>query len=359
MKEHYFQCVNCQKEFAPSMFTIRCDTCNDVLSIVYREVSALGPLLPVDIHEINSLGSGNTPVISLKTIADELGVAALVAKLEMLTVTGSFKDRGSTLLMTMAKMFGITEFVEDSSGNAGASLAAYAAAARIRGHIFSPSSASKGKLDQIKIFGAELHKTEGSRQASTEAAEAYVRERNLPYLSHSLNPYFSEGMKIVSYELIKQLDIPIHHVVLPVGNGSLCIGMFRGFNEIKSFNKQTIIPRFHVVQSRNVMPIVNYVNGNKPSKIKKTVASGIAVANPPRLMEIAAVVEISNGSAVAVCDNSILNWQEKLANTEGIFCEPTSATVFSGLEILLEQGTILKDENVLIPITGTGLKEPL
>jgi threonine synthase len=256
-------------------------------------------------------------------------------------------------------MFGITEFVEDSSGNAGASLSAYAAAARIRGHIFSPSSASKGKLDQIKIFGAELHKTEGLREAATEAAEAYVIERNLPYLSHSLNPYFSEGMKMVSYELIKQLDIPIHHVVLPVGNGSLCIGMFRGFNEIKSFNKRTIIPKFHVIQSRNVMPIVNHVNGNKYSKTKQTVASGISVAAPPRLREITDVVGISNGSALAVCDNSILNWQEKLAAKEGIFCEPTSATAFSGLESLLEQGTISKDENVLIPITGTGLKEPL
>ena len=359
MKEHYFQCVNCQKEFPPSIFTIRCDTCNGVLSITYRDVFSQLPLLPVDIQEINSLGSGNTPVISLKTVANELGVASIIAKLEMLSVTGSFKDRGSSLLMTMAKMFGVTEFVEDSSGNAGASLAAYAAAARIRGHIFSPSSASKAKLDQIKIFGAELHKTEGSRQAATEAAEAYVRERNLPYLSHSLNPYFSEGMKTVSYELIKQLDIPIHHVVLPVGNGSLCIGMFRGFNEIKACNKRTIIPRFHVVQSRNVMPIVNHVNGSKSSKIKKTVATGIAVATPPRLMEIAEVVQNSKGSALGVCDNSILKWQKKLANTEGVFCEPTSAAAFSGLERLLEQGTVSRDENVLIPITGTGLKEPL
>ena len=135
--------------------------------------------------------------------------------------------------------------------------------------------------------------------------------------------------------------------------------MFRGFNEIKSFNKRTIIPKFHVIQSRNVMPIVNHVNGNKFSKTKQTVASGISVAAPPRLREITDVAGISNGSALAVCDNSILNWQEKLAAKEGIFCEPTSATAFSGLESLLEQGTISKDENVLIPITGTGLKEPL
>src|SRR5690606_4078479 len=138
------------------------------------------------------------PVVSLERTADALGLGALLAKLEFMTPTGSFKDRGSAVLVSVAKLEGISEFVEDSSGNAGASLSAYAAAAGMKAHVFVPATAARGKLDQIRIFGAELHAVDGPRQAATDAAEAFVAQRGLPYLSHNLSPFFSEGMKAVA-----------------------------------------------------------------------------------------------------------------------------------------------------------------
>ncbi|MEE8487831.1 MAG: pyridoxal-phosphate dependent enzyme, partial [Gemmatimonadota bacterium] len=215
------------------MSDLYCADCGGMFTVEYRDPpDGKVPRLPVeDLATTNSLGEGDTPVVSLESTADELGIDWLWAKLEFMAPTGSFKDRGSAVLTTMGRYLGVTEFAEDSSGNAGASLSAYSAAAGLKAHIFAPASAATGKLDQIEIFGATLHKIEGPRQAATDAAEAFVAEQDMVYMSHNLSPYFSEGMKSASYELVEVLDDEIEHVVLPVGNGSLLIGMVRGYQE--------------------------------------------------------------------------------------------------------------------------------
>jgi threonine synthase len=275
--------------------------------------------------------------------------------------TGSFKDRGSAVLVSAALEQGVREFVEDSSGNAGASLAAYASAASIRAHIFAPAGASPGKLQQIGVFGAELHAVEGPRQAATDAAWVFVRERRLVYLSHSYSPFFSEGMKAFAYEVNLSPARGVHHVVLPVGNGSLLIGGKRGFDELLEAGAVERSPKFHCVQAEAVRPIVAVLNGEhwQFDRAERTVASGIAVSKPPRIEQAFDAVKGSGGSGVAVADATILAWQRKLAKTEGIYCEPTSAAAFAGLDRLMATGVIKQGEDVLVPVTGTGLKEPL
>jgi threonine synthase len=309
----------------------------------------------------NSLGEGDTPLVLMEKTGDSLGLNTLWGKLEFMAPTGSFKDRGSAVLTTMGRDLGVTEFIEDSSGNAGASLSAYAAAAGLKAHVFAPASAASGKLDQIQIFGASLHKIEGPRQAATDAAEAFVKERGLVYMSHNLSPYFSEGMKAAAYEIVDVLDDNIDHVVLPVGNGSLLIGMVRGFQELVEAGVIGRIPLFHGVQSHAVRPVVAALNGEEWSHddAQPTNASGIAVSKPPRLAEMVEAIRSTNGSGITVSEDSLTDWQKRLSSSEGIFAEMTSAGAFAGLEKLIESGVIDRESNVCVPITGSGLKEPL
>ena len=308
-----------------------------------------------------TLGEGDTPLISLARTANRLGLRQLSAKLEFVSPTGSFKDRGSAVLVSAALAEGVTEFVEDSSGNAGASLSAYAAAAGMKAHVFVPSNAATGKLDQIRIFGAELHAINGPRQAATDAAERFVSERGLPYLSHNLSPYFSEGMKAFAYEVEGGAAAGVRHIVLPVGNGSLLIGAKTGFDELVESKAIARAPRFHAIQVEAVQPLVAAVNGKGwgTADVKPTVASGIAVSVPPRIAQCVEAVRSSGGSALAVPDEAALEWQRRLARDEGIFCEVTSAVAFAGIERLISDGVVPADESVLIAITGSGLKEPV
>ena len=321
--------------------------------------------IPSPLHDFCfkvSLGEGNTPSVILNTIGAHLPSGRLYAKLEFLNPTGSFKDRGTTTMLSVAKEHGVTELVEDSSGNAGASVSAYAARAGIKSHIFVPADAPEAKLSQIRAYGTEIHAIQGPRAAVTEAAIAYAQEHGLVYASHVLSPYFVEGTKVFAYEVAEQFsDAMPAHVVLPVGNGSLLIGAFNGFNELQKAGKIEQIPRLHCVQSRNVMPLVAAFNGQdwNPEAATKTVAGGISIAAPSRQWQILQILQLTSGSAVAVKESSILNMQRDLAEKEGIFAEPTAAAAFAGLEILAAQNVIQEGEDVLVPVTAFGLKDEL
>ncbi len=358
----FLECLDCPKRSELTVTQLRCRSCDGLLQIAYdHPPTAAAPRTPLAGDAAVTLGEGRTPVLSLSKTANRLGLDQLFAKLEFMAPTGSFKDRGSAVLISAAHDEGVTEFVEDSSGNAGASLSAYAAAAGMKAHVFVPASAAKGKLDQIQIFGAELHAVEGPRQAATDAAESFVAEQGLPYLSHNLSPYFSEGMKAFAYEIVASDAAEIDHIVLPVGNGSLLIGAKNGYDELIEAGAVSSTPRFHAVQAENVQPITTAINGVEWSAAdaRPTVASGIAVSAPPRLKQCVSAVTDSGGSAVSVEEDETLEWQRRLAAEEGIFCEATSAAAFAGLEKLLANGAIKASDNVLVPITGSGLKEPL
>ena len=313
-----FRCVSCGAPQAARIGDLACLSCGGVLDVAYDEIAdGHAPRLPLRRpSERLSLGEGNTPLLSLPSMAAALGIKRLWAKLEMMAPTGSFKDRGSSVLVSAALEAGVSEFVEDSSGNAGASLSAYAAAAGITAHVFYPDSAAQGKVDQIGIFGATLHPTPGPRHAATDAAVAYVSEHGLPYLSHNLSPYFLEGMKSFSYEVVGSAAASLTDIVIPVGNGSLLIGMFKGFEELTAAERIGAAPALHVVQADAVRPLVAALADEKwafdPNA--KTVASGISVSHPPRLQQCVDVVRLSGGTGIAVDDDAMLRWQRKLAS---------------------------------------------
>lgn len=357
MNTHTLQCTACSRDHSPNIRTLACADCDAPLIVAYPPDAQ--PTLGVPPV---TLGEGNTPVIPLTAIAEFLGLSSLYAKLEFASPTGSFKDRGTAVMLAAARFFGVDEIVEDSSGNAGASVAAYSARCGIKAHIFAPDSAPQAKLNQIKVYGAETHLVPGPREAAADAAIAFCEENDLVYASHNLSPYFLEGTKTFAYELPTDFpDSLPDHIVMPVGNGSLFLGAWIGLHELKRRGDIDALPKLHAVQADAVKPIVAAFKGqtlaHEPAN--RTIAGGISVTQPPRLNHVLDILRQCGGEALAVPDSEIKSWQSRLARTEGLFCEPTSAAAFAGLSRLVESGIIGSDETVLAPITGSGLKDPV
>ena len=363
-------CSQCKASHADHMTVLHCEKCGSPLDVEYRDSSVgpqplgwTGPHIPLPIHDAKSfvsLGEGHTPCVELQSTGKHLGLRHLYGKLEFLNPTSSFKDRGTAIMISVAKERGVTEIVEDSSGNAGASVAAYAARTGIKAHIFAPEGAPSAKIQQIKVYSAQIHSVDGSREAITKAAIAYYTERGLVYASHNLSPYFIEGTKTFSYEVASQwTDGPPDHLVVPVGNGSLFIGAWKGFQELLDSGQISKMPRIHCVQARAISPIVAAFNREEwsPKAGAKTVAGGIALASPPRKQQLLALLGATNGVAVAVEEQEILEWQKLLALRDGVYAEPTSAAALAGLARLVEMGEIRSSDTVLVPITGSGLKD--
>ena len=349
--KHHLVCLACGRAQPPTLEP-GCGECGGLWRVEYDEPTrAYLPRIPW--HPIALRYSG-TPLMRLPL------AGGFHAKLEFLSPTGSFKDRGAAVLVGGAAAFGVREFVDDSSGNAGAALAAYGAAAGMRAHIFLPSSAPPMKRAQIEAVGGVAHPVEGPREASGAAARRFADEQGAPYLSHNLSPYFAEGMKDAAWELTWQMMgatsvAAPDHIVLPVGNGSLLLGLRRGFEELLEVGKIERLPRLHAAQAEAVAPLVAAVNGAPPRAPRPTAADGIAVAEPPRLAEMVAALRATNGAAVAVSEEAILESQRELGGC-GLWVEPTSAVAVAALESLRGDGTIADDAEVVIPLTGHGLK---
>ena len=302
------------------------------------------------------LGQGGTPTISFDW--PEARRLRLELKLEFLSPTGSFKDRGAAMLVSAAWSANTTAFVEDSSGNAGAALAAYAAAARMSAEIFVPANAPEVKQSQISVVGGNIHPVEGDREAVAAAAQRFARDQDIPYLSHNRSPYFSEGMKPAAAEIAEH-GLP-DAIVLPVGNGSLLIGLYRGFQELIQLGQIQQMPRLHAIQAMNVSPLASAFRNHEPPEPpepQQTIADGIAVAQPPRLAQMLEALRGSGGTAGVVSEMEIDAARQTIAE-RGLFVEPTSAAPLAALRRLVERGTISEDERVLIPLTGSGMKSP-
>ena len=299
-------------------------------------------------------------MVELPKLGEALGLSHLDVKLEFMNPTGSYKDRGTAVMLTAAREMGICEVVEDSSGNAGASVSAYAARAGIRAHVFAPATAPAAKVKQIRVYGAEVHSIEGSREDTTEAAIAFYQENGLVYASHAWSPFFFEGTKTFAFEVAGRYDgDPPDHVVFPVGNGGLYLGAWRGFRELLDAGDIGRMPRLHAVQAANVMPIAaRFMGGGwSPADMEPTIAGGISVAAPARGAQVVDVLRRVNGSAVVVSEAEISAAQQALARGEGIFAEPTSAAAFAGLRQLIAERVIAPGDRALVPITGFGLKD--
>jgi threonine synthase len=284
-----------------------------------------------------------------------MGVPVFV-KQEQLFPTGSYKDRGATVLLSKAKELGVTHVVQDSSGNAGCSVAAYAAAASIPCDIFVPESTSPAKLLQIEAYGAQLYKIPGERQAAADAALGAAR--NSYYASHVWNPFFLHGTKTFAYEVWEQLSNHFPDtVVLPIGNGTLLLGAYIGFQELFEMDLIDRLPRLIGVQANSCAPLHEaYRLGMHTIPVltcQTTLAEGIAIAHPLRASQILAAIKDSGGAIIAVDDEQIrAAWQDMAK--KGYYIEPTAAATIAGVVEWLESGNASK--RLLTVFTGHGLK---
>jgi threonine synthase len=305
-----------------------------------------------DAHAV-SLGEGWTPLV-----AGRWQGAETLFKLELTMPTGSFKDRGMTALVSYLKSRGVEHVLEDSSGNAGASLSAYAAAAGMRCRILVPETASYPKIAQIAACGADVLTIRGSRQDVAEAAASMSSE--IFYASHNWVPFFTEGTKTLAYELWEQLGFRApDNVVTPLGYGSNVLGCLRGFDELVRSGEIERVPRIFAVQAENCAPYYAAYRAHSdalvPTEVKPTIAEGIASSKPTRVKEVLKGVRDSGGGIVAVSESEIVEALRALAKS-GLYVEPTSAAGAAGLTQLLGSGAIKPTEKTVLVLTGSGLK---
>lgn len=353
-----FLCSLCHRSYPPDPTRVRCD-CGGALEV--RGAPPLDPAqirrddytlwryrhalpFPPDVPPI-TLGEGRTPLVEARW-----GDLPVFLKCEFLNPTGSFKDRGTTVLVTALAAAGVGHVVEDSSGNAGCSLAAYAARAGIRATVYVPAHASPVKQAQIAAYGAQLVAVPGPRsQAARAVLEAAAA--GAVYASHVYHPLIHAGMKTAAYEIWEQLGGHLPDaVVLPVGHGSLLLGLAQGFAELGGR-----MPRLFGVQAAACAPLAAAWEAGSPDPMPvsegETVAEGVRIAAPVRGRAILEAVRRSGGAVIAVPDAETLTARQHLAH-QGFFVEPTSALAVAALDRLRPplEGT------VVVVLTGSGFK---
>ncbi len=301
-----------------------------------------------------SLGEGWTPLV-----ARAWQGATVHFKLESQMPTGSFKDRGAAVMLNHLIGAGVGAIHEDSSGNAGAALATYAAAAGLSCRIYVPAAAPRAKLVQIAAAGADIRRIAGAREAVTAAALAAAGESF--YASHNWHPFFIEGTKTLAYELWEQFDFKLpDNILVPTGYGSNILGLDRGLDEMQ---RRGVIaphrPRLFAVQAANCAALAAAWAAGKneyvPFAASPTIADGIATQKPVRMAQVLHAVRRSGGRVVAVPEAEIGAAVVELGRL-GLFVEPTSATAAAALTRLLHDGTIAPAETTVVVLTGHGLK---
>ncbi len=296
-----------------------------------------------------SMGEGCTPLLRRR-----LHGAAALLKCEWFMPTGSFKDRGASVMLSMLRAQGIEAVLEDSSGNGGAAVAAYAAAGGMRATIMAPASTSPAKTVQMRAYGADVALVPGTRQDTADAAVRRASE--VFYASHNWHPFFLEGTKTLAYELWEDLGFRApDHVIVPCGAGSNVLGCAIGFAELQRAGQVDRVPRLWAAQPAHCGPIAAAANGVAAGPVRPTIAEGTAIASPIRLPEVVGALRDSGGGAVAIGEAEIAAAMLDLAQ-EGIYVEPTCAQAAAAFGMLLASGAIGPEDRTVLVLTGTGLK---
>ncbi|WP_304942317.1 threonine synthase [Vallitalea guaymasensis] len=306
---------------------------------------------PVKRDNVNiSFGEGLTPLseINFKDYN-------IMIKQDNLMPTGSFKDRGVVMVTNYLNNLGVTKFAEDSSGNGGSSYAGYCALGNIDCKIFVPAGTSQGKIAQMKVYGANLIEVEGTR--ADVANEAMKNIDGHVYVGHNWHPLFVHGIKSVAYEIWEQNNFKApDNVICVAGNGSIVTGVYLGFNEL--FNSEEIdkMPKIYGIQSNNCNTLYREFTGDTLEfEPVPTIAEGISISKPTKLKEVVDLVRKTNGEFISVTENEIKEALFEIGE-KGFYIEPTSATGFAGLNRLISENIINKNEDTVIIISGNGLK---
>lgn len=296
-----------------------------------------------------TMGEGMTPVIRL----DE----DVLLKMDYYMPTLSFKDRGAAVLAAHCKAIGVTDVVQDSSGNAGNSVAAYCGRAGIGCEIYVPEGTSPKKITMIRSHGAKVHVVPGNREACANACRGRVEKEGIFYASHVYNPFFYEGTKTYIYEVYEQLHRIPEYLFIPTGNGTLFLGVVKGLEHLLESGAIEAMPHIVGVQSERCNPLEAAVREKKeePAKVMSmpTLAEGIAIGEPMRGEEILSLVYKYGIELQTAPEEGILEARKALAS-KGIFCEHTTAATYAAyLEYCRSHG---RTADALLPMCGAGLK---
>ena len=343
----------CSDERTPLLITPGSGISREEIDGRTRSLWRYRAVLPVDIAKPISLGEGCTPLVQ-----QSWGDLRPHFKLEWFNPTGSFKDRGSAVMLSFLRQIGVDAILEDSSGNAGSSMAGLGAAGGMRVKILAPASTSPAKIAQVRAYGAEIQLVEGPREESE--AEAIRQSNETFYASHNWQPFFLEGTKSLAYELWEDLGFRApDNVVIPVGAGCSLLGCAFGFRELMKAGQIAKLPRLFVTQPLNCSPIDASFKAGVDTpvarEVRKTIAEGTAIKHPMRLREIVGALRESDGGTVALTENEIVAALRRLAR-QGLFAEPTSASAAAALDKLSDAGSIKSNETTIVLLTGSGLK---
>ncbi|HEX8992658.1 MAG TPA: pyridoxal-phosphate dependent enzyme [Anaerolineales bacterium] len=296
-----------------------------------------------------TLGEGDTPLVSATAFGRQV-----YFKCEFSNPTGSFKDRGAATLVAFLRSRGVQEAIEDSSGNAGAAFAAYAACAGIKARVFVPETASGPKRRQIELYGAEVVPVPGPRSNAAEAARR-LADTGVVYASHAYLPFNLPGYATCALEIVEQLGRAPAAVVVPAGQGGLLLGLARGFMALAGAGRIQQVPAIIGLQAAACAPLVALydmgIMGLSFVTEGPTVAEGVRVRSPLRAQSVVETVRQSGGRLIAVEEAAILPARDALARL-GFYVEPTSALVWHGLREALPA---LRDPVVAI-LSGSGYK---
>ncbi|NGM68162.1 pyridoxal-phosphate dependent enzyme [Natronolimnobius sp. AArcel1] len=289
-------------------------------------------------------------------------------KLEYVFPTGSFKDRGATTTLSRAVELGVDTILEDSSGNAGAAIATYAAQADLEADIYVPADVKQSKLMTIQRADARPVRIKGTRQDVTDACIDAVESGEGWYASHAWNPAFYAGTMTIAFEIAAQRGWTVPDaVVLPIGHGTLFLGAYRGFSLLNEAGIVDGMPRLLGAQTTGHAPIVEALEDAREADApdadereddeptSSEIADGIQISMPARKDEILEAIEATDGDAIALGDDPIEATLDRL-HRKGFYVEPTSAVAPAALEVYRVEGMIEESDDVVVPLTGSGLK---
>jgi threonine synthase len=325
----------------------------DQIDRTERSIWRYRSAFPWQVEHPISLGEGCTPLV--RSIFAETEV---LLKCEWFNPTSSFKDRGASVMLSLLRSQGIVSVLEDSSGNGGAAISAYAAAGGMVATILAPATTSPAKTVQMRAHGAALDLIPGSRQDTSDAAVA--RSESVFYASHNWHPFFLHGTKTLAYEVWEDLGFQApDNIITPCGAGSSVLGFEIGFSELLRAEQIETMPRIFAAQPANCAPIAAaFLAGtDEPVQIEfsPTIAEGTAIARPIRLREVLATLRESLGGAVMLTEAEIAAATLDLARV-GFYVEPTAAQAAAAYRKLLETGTVTPEQTTVLILTGSGLK---
>ena len=341
-------CLNCKRPYPEQGMPYCCPKCGGTFALteplsfdpaqvdgsqpgIWRYRHTFG--LPESVRPV-SLGEGATPL----TWADVHG-RRVAFKSESRNPTGSFKDRGAALLVAFLRSRGVSEAIEDSSGNAGAAFAAYAVRAGIKATVYVPATAAEFKRQRIRSYGAELREVPGSR-SDVSTTVKNLADSGTPYASHAYLPFNLPGYATAAYEIYEQLGTAPQAVITPAGHGGLFLGLYRGFEALQHAGLVATMPQIIGVQARACAPlwVMSTVGFSGMGFVTEgqTLAEGVRVRFPVRAGEIRQVVEAGYGSFLSVEEPDIPRGRDELSS-RGLYVEPTSALVWAALEQTLQK----------------------